>query len=144
MFTSNNTSQLYLNKYLKYKQKYLNLKTSLIGGKLKLRTALLDDDVIKSDISYANEVSDYAGTEYEEIIKHGLFNVQTYYTDAGQKRSPLIFWVLNHNKIYDVDSSNRYYPNRFQVIYYYLLSPTVNSELFNRNFLINLKINKKI
>ena len=114
---NNEINNLNYKKYLNYKKKYLDLKDKS-GGKILLSTDKLDNDKIASSGCIENEQSEYPymvyynGTQYR--ISFDLFIKNRY----SEKLFPKIFWVLDYNKIYNVENSN-YYIDNFKVKYYW-------------------------
>jgi hypothetical protein len=112
----------YYNKYLKYKKKYLELK-SLKGGDIYYDDETLDDKDVIIITSEYNPTIDLILSDYVKInanITSSIntnFGVRKYYEIMGDVEN--VHWSLDTNTIYIIPAiSNLYFFNRFNFILY--------------------------
>ena len=128
----------YHNKYLKYKEKYFELKQN--GGNFMTWTDIIEnsDEKIEESCDIINNIiSEYSNTPFDSIIFKDIFanNIVNYIKNNINN----LFWVLNYNKIYNVTVDRKYFFNKYKVLQYYIVKSQTNITLLQKNFYINIE-----
>ena len=128
------------NSYLKYKEKYLKLKYQNGGTFITLNDTIeySDDKIVESCIPPEEEVSEYINTPFNDIISKNVFNLNDYVSKTITNNE--IFWILDFNKIYNIEPNRKYFNNRYNLLKYKIPFNLSNIQILEKNFNSNLSI----